>query len=122
MNLGQIGNVSKCDSSLAFLHGIGIVHGDMKPENLMLSSDKSSDCVIKVVDFGCAQVDDGSYNPSSTSPRGTANTPAYSPPEILDPRKVKNRIEPSFDMWALGTWCPGIFYCSHSVNTHEKQA
>jgi hypothetical protein len=43
-------------SALSFLHGIGVVHTDLKPENLMLSSINDLDAVIKVVDFGSAEV------------------------------------------------------------------
>lgn len=45
-------------SSLYFIHGLNLTHGDLKPENLMLSSKNPSDAVIKLVDFGCAYVDD----------------------------------------------------------------
>ena len=38
-------------SAMAFLHGIGIVHGDLKPENLMLSTEQTSDAVVKVRSF-----------------------------------------------------------------------
>jgi tRNA A-37 threonylcarbamoyl transferase component Bud32 len=41
-------------SALTFLHGVGIVHADLKPENLMLSSKNKDEATIKVVDFGCA--------------------------------------------------------------------
>ena len=83
-------------SALAFLHGIGVVHGDMKPENVMLSTPNPSDSVVKLVDFGCAQVEE-----MSCSPVGI--TPAYTPPEVLDKNNDANStMLPSQDMWALG--------------------
>jgi serine/threonine protein kinase len=87
-------------SALAFLHGLQTVHGDLKPENLLLSSEKAGSAVVKLVDFGSAQVsvDEDS---DETSTRPTASTPAYSPPEFLENKEVGN-IDPSFDMWALG--------------------
>jgi serine/threonine protein kinase len=98
--------VREIASALAFLHGIGIVHGDMKPENLMLSSEKATAAAIKIVDFGCGQVTVGdSRTPSRDdleSKVGIANTPAYCPPEILDKKRKGDHIEPAFDMWALG--------------------
>lgn len=95
--------VREVASALAFLHGIGIIHGDMKPENVMLSSESSSDAIIQVVDFGCAQVED----PSSLSSQRTTsltNTPAYSSPEVLKRQHEKRTsvIDARFDMWALG--------------------
>jgi Protein kinase domain len=99
--------VREAASALAYLHGINIVHGDVKPENLMLSSEHSSDAVIKVVDFGCAQVthEDDVLNSlcSETNSRnkGVARTPAYCPPEVLETvrESVEARVDPSFDMW-----------------------
>jgi predicted Ser/Thr protein kinase len=94
--------VREIASALAFLHEIGIVHGDMKPENLMLSSEKATSSAIKIVDFGCAQVTVGDAPLLNLKTKGTANTPAYCPPEILDKNRKGDRIEPAFDMWALG--------------------
>lgn len=99
--------------ALDFCHGIEVVHGDLKPENLMLSSEHSSDAAIKVVDFGCAQVTHGDLADVLISPvvantkqknKGVARTPAYCPPEILEMKHSKTpqegrRIQPSFDMW-----------------------
>ena len=39
-----------CSSDL----GIGLVHADLKPENLMLTSKNKDEATIKLVDFGCA--------------------------------------------------------------------
>ncbi len=49
-------------SALAFLHGVGVVHADLKPENLLLCSKKREDGTVKLIDFGCAMVQKGSYD------------------------------------------------------------
>lgn len=108
-------------SALAFIHGIGIVHSDLKPENLMLSNKDTDKAVLKIVDFGCAhRLVDGQDNDGHLQHRamGTAATPAYSPPEVLKffrEQKLKCQhnddgdeecahadIRPTFDMWSLG--------------------
>jgi Protein kinase domain len=105
--------IQETASALAYLHGIHVVHGDVKPENLMLSSPHCSDAIIKLVDFGCAQVthsgDDVDVVVTKRLRRternnvnqGVPRTPAYCPPEVLN--SIRNNdgapIEPSFDMW-----------------------
>lgn len=63
-------------SALAFLHGVGVTHADLKPENLLLCSKKRVDGTIKIIDFGCAVVEKDDYddlnsesNDSSTDPK-----------------------------------------------------
>jgi len=92
--------VREIASALQFCHGTGVIHLDLKPENLMLSSENADDAVIKLVDFGCAQTED-ELAPCPPK-RAAANTPAYSPPEVLDKKKRKKEAEPSVDMWAMG--------------------
>jgi serine/threonine protein kinase len=95
--------VREVGSALAFLHGIGIVHGDLKPENLMCSTEKSTDAVTKVVDFGCAEViDPKSPFYDADEKHAITNTPGYSPPEMLDDRRKSNKMDPSVDMFAVG--------------------
>jgi serine/threonine protein kinase len=36
-------------SALAFLHGVGVVHADLKPENLLLSTKNRLDGTIKMI-------------------------------------------------------------------------
>lgn len=94
--------------ALCFIHGIGLVHGDLKPENLMLSTDRSEDSSIKLVDFGCAYLsleDEYVEKRFQKELPGKkiigGNTPAYSPPEAL----VRTNIDPvlpSVDMFSLG--------------------
>jgi Protein kinase domain len=109
--------IQETASALAYLHGINIVHGDIKPENLMLSSKHSSDAIIKLVDFGCAQVTHGDdvtkrlKSVGNCMNEGVARTPAYCPPEVLESVRKNGggRIDPSFDMWVCDLWVQILF-------------
>ncbi len=80
-------------SALEAVHAAGMVHGDLKPGNLMLGSDAR----VKVLDFGLAR-------PSSRPPgsdRGDLDFSAtlhYAPPELL----TKGRTDERGDVYALG--------------------
>lgn len=86
---------------LKFLHGLGIYHGDLKPENIV--STKSGRVVI--VDFGCAIRKD--TNECLAKDLFRKGTPGFSPPEIID-ISVLDRIVmlDKIDVWALGC----VFY------------
>ncbi|KAG7362707.1 Ser/Thr protein kinase [Nitzschia inconspicua] len=115
--------VRQVASALAFLHDLGIVQSDLKPENLMLTSKDTNNAVVQIVDFGCASPyskEEGLeptakkkrsrlfFNDKTASSdivlprRPLASTPAYCPPEILSPTEHDQCILPSFDMWSLG--------------------
>jgi len=71
-----------CDT-LAFVHGKGIVHHDIKPQNILFAGDET----IKLGDFGVANRNIG--------------TRPYLPPEMLLGERV-SRIDPRVDVYALG--------------------
>jgi len=93
--------VREVASALAFLHGIGCVHGDLKPENLMLSTEKATDAVVQVVDFGCAEVSTDKTLLTAKKEIG-GNTPAYCPPESFHRDFPDKPMDASLDMWSLG--------------------
>ena len=74
------------------MHEFGIVHRDLKLENIMMS-DSSDTAVPKIVDFGLAKI----IGPSNTAsePFGTLG---YVAPEVL--RKQPYTF--SCDVWSLG--------------------
>eukprot|EP00200_Dunaliella_tertiolecta_P018264 CAMPEP_0202412734 /NCGR_PEP_ID=MMETSP1128-20130828/26766_1 /ASSEMBLY_ACC=CAM_ASM_000463 /TAXON_ID=3047 /ORGANISM="Dunaliella tertiolecta, Strain CCMP1320" /LENGTH=529 /DNA_ID=CAMNT_0049018703 /DNA_START=121 /DNA_END=1707 /DNA_ORIENTATION=- len=76
-------------------HRHGIVHCDLKPENIVLLN-KSPDSPIKLIDFSLA-----SFFNTSTEPGGT---PEFVAPELLlkPEHYAENGCGPSVDCWALG--------------------
>ncbi|CAG2174004.1 unnamed protein product, partial [Oppiella nova] len=86
--------------ALRYLHSRSICHCDLKPENVLLSSD-SDFPQVKLCDFGFARlIGEKSFR------RSVVGTPAYLAPEVLR-NKGYNR---SLDMWSVGV----IIYVSLS--------
>jgi serine/threonine protein kinase len=82
---------------LAAAHAKGIVHRDMKPENIYVTQDSSGD-VPKLLDFGIAKVagNDGQNNLTRT---GTIfGTPFYMAPE----QALGNPVDARTDVYAMG--------------------
>ena len=83
-------------------HVKGIVHRDIKPGNLFLTSRADGTPLIKVLDFGIAKTIDGEAVESTSltsSDDVRLGSPAYMPPEQLqNPRDVDLRS----DIWSLG--------------------
>jgi len=88
--------VTKVSNALAFLHDkAGLVHADLKPENLLLDSNNRSTANVKLIDFGCATaVENG-----TTKPTESGGTTAYWSPERFEKGACAH---PASDMWSLG--------------------
>ncbi len=73
--------------SLSYMHSKGIVHLDLKPENIMMvSEDNHTD--IKLIDFGMSASRDKGRIINIEGPRGT---PGYISPNIVDKSSILNR-------------------------------
>lgn len=79
-------------------HGKGLVHRDVKPENLFVATLGGETDVVKVLDFGIAKLLDGARGATLTREGITVGTPAYMPPEQAMGRAVDARS----DVYALG--------------------
>jgi len=85
--------------SLAEAHGLGLVHRDVKPANIILCQRGGVPDVAKVVDFGLAKDLERAGSAALTRATDITGTPMYLAPEaITDPDTVDGRS----DLYALG--------------------
>jgi serine/threonine protein kinase/tetratricopeptide (TPR) repeat protein len=81
--------------TLAYLHGEGIVHGDLKPDNVFVLPDGTP----VLVDFGLASSARGGVGREAlTTARGVTGTWAYMAPEQIRGEP----LDPRTDLYALG--------------------
>jgi eukaryotic-like serine/threonine-protein kinase len=93
----------QCSDALASAHTSGIVHCDIKPENILLTSSNQ----VKILDFGVAKIQPHLSDPSNATTDTVSTeifgcTPSYTAPEYLLELKVDARS----DIFSLGI----VFY------------
>jgi eukaryotic-like serine/threonine-protein kinase len=93
---------TQCCEGLQAAHEKGIIHGDIKPENIMITPGNR----VKILDFGVARRA-WSSNPSDATKSletmtATGGTPAYMAPEVL----LQQRDDGRSDIFSIGL----VFY------------
>ena len=90
-----LGIAIQCADALVAAHDLGIVHCDIKPENIMITSAGQ----VKILDFGVAKYLPRSDQSATIDRSGTVGgTPAYMSPEVLLEKPVDGRA----DIFSLG--------------------
>ncbi|KAF6772842.1 hypothetical protein AHF37_08545 [Paragonimus kellicotti] len=88
--------VAEITEALLWLHGIGIVHQDLKPDNVLIRADGH----VMLIDFGLACViPDG---PGSTYPGNIVCTSLHMPPEVANYPVGTVPVWHSVDWYSLG--------------------
>jgi serine/threonine-protein kinase len=95
--------VAQVLSALGAAHRAGVVHRDVKPDNIFLLADAAIPDTVKVLDFGIAKLSDGaSIGPAQqklTSTNAMLGTPAFMAPEQA---RGADDVDARADVYAVG--------------------
>ena len=84
--------------ALELAHSRGVIHRDLKPQNVMLCRDSGGREIAKLLDFGIAKTFEGEEASALTSTGAVLGTPHYMSPEQAAGRVVDSRS----DLYSLG--------------------
>lgn len=89
-----------------YLHSLGIVHRDLKLDNILLS-DTTASADVKIADFGLSalvRLGVKGYDPDESSKRKKFKelTEMWGTKEYFAPEMIKQQYGPQADVWALG--------------------
>lgn len=98
-----VGIVAQLSRALGKAHGAGIVHRDIKPNNIFLCDAGGGELFVKLLDFGIAKSSELSKNAAlvgSTTRTGSfVGSPFYmSPEQVIGAKTIDYRT----DLWSLG--------------------
>jgi len=71
----------KVCAGLKYLHSQNIIHGDIKPQNILIEKRPLETGVVKIADFGISK----SLHVNTETLQETAGTPAFMSPQVRVP-------------------------------------
>ena len=85
--------------AIAAAHAAGVIHRDLKPDNIIVVA-RGGEEVVKVLDFGvAADTERRAGTAARTTPGTTIGTPEHMSPE----QAIGEAVGPHFDIYALGS-------------------
>ncbi len=86
-------------AALAFAHARGVIHRDLKPDNVIVATNDAGVEIVKLLDFGFARVEDDSDDQITQMAKDVFGTPTYMAPEQAT---GDHEVTPATDLYALG--------------------
>ena len=91
--------IAQVAKALGKAHQVGVIHRDIKPDNIFLCDGDGGELFVKLLDFGIAKRDQYLVAGSATTTGAVVGTPYYmSPEQIIGDKEIDART----DIWSLG--------------------
>jgi len=106
-------------SALSYLHSRGIVHHDIKPENIIIDYLQNS---LKLTDFGSAKFSalNSDHKKSAAEPGAVGGTLNYMAPEVLlNMRGAHNVCDKAVDVWSIGVLTYLLISGNHPFDSNK---
>ena len=107
-------------NAIAIIHGVGVAHFDIKPENL--TYDNQTD-LVKIIDMGSTYgfTTKKMINaPVMTFGRRLEYTAEYSAPEIIQKETGKKPLYPNYIAGAVDIYCWGMSFYAKLLNKNQE--
>ncbi len=99
---GVLAIMDSVSEALDEAHGVGVIHRDLKPDNLFLLNEQREGTRVKLLDFGFAKF----LKMSALTAQGAiAGSPRYIAPEAW---RGERDLTPGFDVYSLGAV---VYHC-----------
>ena len=98
----QLNALADIAEGLCYIHNLSIVHGDIKPQNILVCGEGEYDYTFKLADYSCSNVEHIYSSSRSSSSLRQLMTPGYAAPELLS--DVGSRLQPTnkSDIYSFG--------------------
>lgn len=96
--------------AVQYIHALGIVHGDIKPENILFDPDNPSE--LKLTDFGLSKI-----ILSDNKLTNKCGTLSYVAPEVL----LYQGYDMKADMWSIGVIMYLLFYGKMPFDSEKEK-